>query len=219
MEFPMDFWEAPPGLAVCPLHIVASICSQIHRYLSLSPDNMVVSGHQQPMQCACARTCTSPTTIAHTGVGTHWSGHTLEWAHTSAKATNKIAARSQAPPVSPTHAAHVPLQVLHARTCTKTERYLVQFFAACHLVYSAGFENVRAALAVLPQLGGGPAKGVAKRLFGPEGSGQVPISPGRSPRGVLGCVGWQGGSTRGALGRVGWKGGSSSGEGKLWNSG
>ena len=37
----------PSGLALCPLHILALICSQIHSWLSLSPGNIVVRGEQR----------------------------------------------------------------------------------------------------------------------------------------------------------------------------
>jgi hypothetical protein len=42
-ELPMEIWEKPGGLGLCPLPILAMICSQIHSWLSLSPDNIVVS--------------------------------------------------------------------------------------------------------------------------------------------------------------------------------
>ncbi|KFM23211.1 Formin-like protein 14 [Auxenochlorella protothecoides] len=94
MEFPLNIWERPPGLGLCPLHILVTICSQMHQWLSLSPDNLVV---------------------------------------------------------------------LHARTCTGTERHLATFLAACHLIFSAGLDNVRLALDSLPPLGGRPR--ASKSLF------------------------------------------------------
>jgi hypothetical protein len=42
-ELPMEIWEKPGGLGLCPLPILAMICSQVHSWLSLSPDNLVVS--------------------------------------------------------------------------------------------------------------------------------------------------------------------------------
>ncbi|KAL4423740.1 hypothetical protein ABPG75_001041 [Micractinium tetrahymenae] len=42
-ELPMEIWEKPSGLGLCPLGIVFLICSQIHSWLSLSPDSLVVS--------------------------------------------------------------------------------------------------------------------------------------------------------------------------------
>jgi hypothetical protein len=44
----MDIWEAPPGLAICPLQFVFMVCSQIHLWLSLAPDNVVVGGRSCP---------------------------------------------------------------------------------------------------------------------------------------------------------------------------
>ncbi|EFN52829.1 hypothetical protein CHLNCDRAFT_138268 [Chlorella variabilis] len=92
-ELPMEIWEKPSGLALCPLHILFMICSQIHSWLSLSPDNIVV---------------------------------------------------------------------LHARTCTGTERQLIHLVAACHLIFSVGCDNVHLALDMLPALrpagGGGTPK-------------------------------------------------------------
>ncbi|KDD72681.1 hypothetical protein H632_c3032p0, partial [Helicosporidium sp. ATCC 50920] len=49
MEFPDKIWERPPGLALCPLHVIFTICSQMHQWLSLASDNVVVLH---------ARTCT-----------------------------------------------------------------------------------------------------------------------------------------------------------------
>lgn len=60
-------------------------------------------------------------------------------------------------------AARCPLpQVLHARTCTGTERQLIHLVAACHLIFSVGCDNVHLALDMLPALrpagGGGTPK-------------------------------------------------------------
>ncbi|KAL4439922.1 hypothetical protein ABPG75_002923 [Micractinium tetrahymenae] len=92
-ELPMEIWEKPSGLGLCPLGIVFLICSQIHSWLSLSPDSLVV---------------------------------------------------------------------LHARTCTGTERQLVHLLAACHLIFSVGCDNMHLALDMLPPLrpaGAGSAGG------------------------------------------------------------
>lgn len=43
-------------------------------------------------------------------------------------------------------------QVLHARTCTGTERQLVHLVAACHLIFSVGCDNMHLALDMLPPL-------------------------------------------------------------------
>lgn len=55
-------------------------------------------------------------------------------------------------------------QVLHARTCTGTERQLVHLVAACHLIFSVGCDNMHLALDMLPPLrapggGGGTPRG------------------------------------------------------------
>lgn len=42
-ELPLEIWEKPSGLGLCPLHLVFTICSNIHQWLSLNPDNVVVS--------------------------------------------------------------------------------------------------------------------------------------------------------------------------------
>lgn len=82
-ELPMEIWEKPSGLGLCPLGIISLICSQIHLWLSLSPDNVVV---------------------------------------------------------------------LHARSCTGTERQLIHLLAACHLIFSVGVDNMHMALDMLPPL-------------------------------------------------------------------
>ena len=48
MEYPTEFWEQPAGLGLCPLHVVFQVCSQIHQWLMLGPDNLVVSGCSSP---------------------------------------------------------------------------------------------------------------------------------------------------------------------------
>lgn len=42
----MDIWESPAGLGICPLQYVFTVCSQIHQWLSLAPDNIVVGPPQ-----------------------------------------------------------------------------------------------------------------------------------------------------------------------------
>ena len=83
IEFPVDFWEAPPGLGIMPLHVIAQVCAQLHTWLSMSPDNIVL---------------------------------------------------------------------LHARTCTRTERQVLHFVAACHLIYSMGLDSWQVAVDMLPAL-------------------------------------------------------------------
>lgn len=122
MEFPLNIWERPPGLGLCPLHILVTICSQMHQWLSLSPDNLVV---------------------------------------------------------------------LHARTCTGTERHLATFLAACHLIFSAGLDNVRLALDSLPPLGGRP-RSEASGMWGSMGRGSAETVGGMmllifNLQGVCGC--------------------------------
>ena len=60
-----------------------------------------------------------------------------------------MATSAQRPPPQPPAPA---AQVLHARTCTRTERQLITFVGACHLAYSYGFDNLTAALEVLPAM-------------------------------------------------------------------
>ena len=43
-------------------------------------------------------------------------------------------------------------QVLHARTCSGTARQLVYFFAAAHLIFSTGCDNVFMAVDSLPPM-------------------------------------------------------------------
>lgn len=40
----MDIWEMPPGLGLCPLQYVFMVCSQMHQWLALMSDNIVVGG-------------------------------------------------------------------------------------------------------------------------------------------------------------------------------
>lgn len=44
VELPVDIWEAPAGLGLFPLQFVFTVCSQIHQWLSLASDNVVVRG-------------------------------------------------------------------------------------------------------------------------------------------------------------------------------
>lgn len=50
--------------------------------------------------------------------------------------------------------------VLHARTCTGTERQLVHLVAACHIIFSFGCDSLQLAMEMLPPLrpGGAPPK-------------------------------------------------------------
>ena len=51
-ELPMEIWEKPSGLGLCPLHIIFTICCQIHLWLGMSPDNIVVGAARQRCQGA-----------------------------------------------------------------------------------------------------------------------------------------------------------------------
>ena len=39
----MEIWETPPGLGLCPLQYAFTVCSQMHQWLALMSDNVVVS--------------------------------------------------------------------------------------------------------------------------------------------------------------------------------
>eukprot|EP00887_Chlorella_sp_A99_P000449 scaffold17.g449.t1 len=81
--------------------------------------------------------------------------------------------------------------VLHARTCTRTERALAHFFAACHLIYSTwDVDNMHTATDRLPPLAAGAAA-ARGLLFGwlgeaAGGAAAAPPRPGNAAaRGLL----------------------------------
>ncbi|GAB4823685.1 hypothetical protein N2152v2_010731 [Parachlorella kessleri] len=87
---------------------------------------------------------------------------------------------------TPPGLAICPLQyvftVLHARSCSNTARQLVQFFAACHLIFSCGCDNVYMAMDLLPAPGqahnpGGPSS-PTKRALAAHGIKTPTLQPG-----------------------------------------
>ena len=75
------------------------------------------------------------------------------------------------PPVA---ARCCPAQVLHARTCTASERQLIHLVAACHLIFSVGCDNMLLALYMLPPLrlaGGAGGAGVGGAAAAGKGGG------------------------------------------------
>lgn len=65
------------------------------------------------------------------------------------------------------------MQVLHARTCTGTERQLVHLVAACHLIFSVGCDNLHLAMDMLPALR--PPGAATPRAGAAGGAGGWPL--------------------------------------------
>ena len=42
IEIPFKDWESPPGLGVCPLDVIFTVCSSIASWLALNEDHFVV---------------------------------------------------------------------------------------------------------------------------------------------------------------------------------
>ena len=42
IEIPYKDWESPPGLGVCPLGVIFTVCSSVSSWLALNPNNVVV---------------------------------------------------------------------------------------------------------------------------------------------------------------------------------
>lgn len=42
IELPFKYWESPPGLGLCPLDVLFTVCSSISSWLSLHEANYVV---------------------------------------------------------------------------------------------------------------------------------------------------------------------------------
>jgi hypothetical protein len=38
-----EYWESPPGLALCPFDLLFVVCAQMHQHLTRSRSNTVVS--------------------------------------------------------------------------------------------------------------------------------------------------------------------------------
>lgn len=90
-----------------------------------------------------------------------------------------------------------PAQVLHARTCTGTERQLAHLLAACHLIFSVGetCDNMHLALDMLPPLR--PAGAGAGAGGKPGGLAAVWGMPSSDSTSSLASA--TGGSTRGSV--------------------
>lgn len=42
IEIPFKDWESPPGLGICPLGVIFTVCSSVSSWLALNPANVVV---------------------------------------------------------------------------------------------------------------------------------------------------------------------------------
>jgi hypothetical protein len=49
IEIPFKDWESPPGLGICPLGVIFTVCSSIASWLALNEGNVVVSAGAAPM--------------------------------------------------------------------------------------------------------------------------------------------------------------------------
>ena len=130
IEIPFKDWESPPGLGICPLGVIFTVCSSVSSWLALNPANVVVRAALAAKELAV---CT-PALRAHFP-----------------------AARCPAPPrrrgpdgsgVEAVYAA----QVLHTRSCTGLGMQFVRFLTACYLTFNMDSSTVTAALAALPPL-------------------------------------------------------------------
>lgn len=126
-------------MGLCPLHILVLICSNIHSWLTLSPDNVVV---RSPACLGLALMTMKACAAAIQCCFDRCRGRT------AAAAVLQLAALAHS--MHPSRHPHP--QVLHARTCTGTERQLVHLVAACHLIFSVGCDNMHLALDMLPPL-------------------------------------------------------------------
>ena len=45
IEIPFKDWESPPGLGICPLGVIFTVCSSIASWLALNEDHVVVRTH------------------------------------------------------------------------------------------------------------------------------------------------------------------------------
>ncbi len=90
--------------------------------------------------------------------------------------------------------------VLHARTCTGTERHFIHLVAACHLIFSVGCDSIHLAMKLLPPLGmgGGPNGGSAAPGTPKSGSsGGWGLMTASDSSGSLSSVGGAAGGGRG----------------------
>jgi hypothetical protein len=89
--------------------------------------------------------------------------------------------------------------VLHARTCTGTERHFIHLVAACHLIFSVGCDNIHLAMKLLPPLGvgSGPNGGSAAPGTPKGGGGGWGLMTASDSSGSLSSVGGAAGGGRG----------------------
>lgn len=53
IEIPFKDWESPPGLGICPLGVIFTVCSSIASWLALNEDHVVVRTHVPVKYCCC----------------------------------------------------------------------------------------------------------------------------------------------------------------------
>jgi hypothetical protein len=60
IEIPFKDWESPPGLGICPLGVIFTVCSSIASWLALNEDHVVVrtrpASKQESFPAASPRT-------------------------------------------------------------------------------------------------------------------------------------------------------------------
>ena len=56
IEIPFKDWESPPGLGICPLGVIFTVCSSIASWLALNEGNVVVSAEATPHACPTSLT-------------------------------------------------------------------------------------------------------------------------------------------------------------------
>lgn len=54
IEIPFKDWESPPGLSICPLDVIFTVCSSIVSWLALNEDHFVVCTAQHQHSCSLA---------------------------------------------------------------------------------------------------------------------------------------------------------------------
>ena len=56
IEIPFKYWESPPGLGLCPLDVLFTVCSSIASWLTLHEGNFVVRNSTfGSARCGCFR--------------------------------------------------------------------------------------------------------------------------------------------------------------------
>lgn len=54
IEISFKEWESPPGLGICPLDVVFSVCYSISSWLNLNADHVVVSSEANVCVCSAS---------------------------------------------------------------------------------------------------------------------------------------------------------------------